>query len=314
MKNEQGVTVSDPCQIHISKECLHNKKMINYRIFAKRTTYVCPEPSFATETVRNKLLELKPNKSVSVDGVNANVLKGCADSMSLPLSMIFKQSLDSSKCTEISKRANIAPLYKKRSKSDPGNYRPISLTSIVCKVMECVYYVSAWLDVLSGVPQGSVFGPILFIIFINELTEIMKHPCKLYADDTKIIAKAVSYEDKENLQSDINNLVLWCNTLLMSLNVVKCEIMHIGKSNTQHTYTIDTNNGQTNVLTKTAIERDLGVIISTDLKWHHHTTYAMNKANKILGMINKTFNHMSVDLMKITYTTYVRPHHAVSAC
>jgi ribonuclease P/MRP protein subunit RPP40 len=126
-----------------------------------------------------------------------------------------------------------------------------------------------------------------------------ENPCKLYADDTKIIAKAVSYEDKENLQSDINYLVLWCNTWLMSLNVDKCKIMHICKSNTQHTYTMDTNNGQTNVLAKTAIERDLGVIISAD---------------KILGMMNKTFNHMSVDLMKIIYTTYVRPHLEFAVC
>jgi hypothetical protein len=274
------------------------------------TNQNCQIPVFSRELIQKKLSALDPNKSIGVDNVSAHILKGCADSLSLPLSLLFKISMDSGVCPEIWKAANVTPLFKKGSKLDPGNYRPISLTSIVCKVMESVIrdvmvdylvdnnllstkqhgfvrnracvtnlpetidilttalsnkiptdvvfvdfskafdlvphkrlllklksygftgkllewiksflykrrqrvvlgdFVSAWLEVLSGVPQGSVLGPILFIIFINELAESIKNPCKLYADDTKIIASVESPTDAETLQADINYVVSWCN-------------------------------------------------------------------------------------------------------
>ena len=91
---------------------------------------------------------------------------------------------------------------------------------------------SDWLQVLSGVPQGSVLGPTLFIIFINDLPDHIQNHKFLYADDTKIICgyKPNQFETcKTNLQDDINNSVNWTKTWKMELNITKCKIMHIGK-------------------------------------------------------------------------------------
>ena len=107
----------------------------------------------------------------------------------------------------------------------------------------------------------------------------------------------------------------WCKEWSMGLNIDKCKVMHIGKLNNNNVYTMSCND-QTIPLKTTCNERDLGVMISSDLKWATHTMYAANKANRILGMLNKTFIHMSVDLLKILYTTFVRPHleYAVAVC
>jgi ribonuclease P/MRP protein subunit RPP40 len=69
-------------------------------------------------------------------------------------------------------------------------------------------FVSSWLQVLSGLPQGSVLGPILFIIYINDPTVTMTNTCKLYADDTKILSKQTARHDSEILQNDIDNFVV----------------------------------------------------------------------------------------------------------
>ena len=62
------------------------------------------------------------------------------------------------------------------------------------------------------------------------------------------------------------------------------------------------------ILSKTTLERDLGVMISSDLKWKHHTAYCANKANRVLGMLKRTFEYFDLDMVKILYTTFVRPH------
>jgi ribonuclease P/MRP protein subunit RPP40 len=165
------------------------------------------------------------------------------------------------------------------------------------------------------VPQGSVLGPILFIIYINDLTETMTNTCKLYADGTKILSTQTARHDSETLQRDIDNATLWCKQWLMAMNPHKCKIMHIGKSNEQRSYTMATDTTRLQ-LTKTNSERHLGIIISSDLKWHDHTSHAANKANRMLGMMSRTFSHFTHELLKIVYSTFVRPHleFAIAAC
>jgi hypothetical protein len=169
-------------------------------------------------------------------------------------------------------------------------------------------YVSLWIEVLSGVPQGSVLGPILFIIFINEISDIISSQKKLYADDAKIYTRITSVADSNQLQYDIDNLVEWSRVWLMRLNESKCKVMHIGKENQQYMYTINTSQNAVMILSKSTLERDLGVMISSDLKWKHHTAYCANKANRVLGMLKRTFEHFDLDMVKILYTTFVRPH------
>ncbi len=73
----------------------------------------------------------------------------------------------------------------------------------------CVKCVSEWLLVKSGVPQGSGLGPILFLVFINDMFDVVKNTCKLFADDKKLLAKMDSLENIETFQNDICALCEW---------------------------------------------------------------------------------------------------------
>jgi len=96
------------------------------------------EITFDTHVVLQKLQQLKADKSPGSDGIHPAVLKHCADAVSIPLSMIF-QTCYSTGCVPTDWRiANITPLFKKGAKSDPSNYRPVSLTSVACKFMESI--------------------------------------------------------------------------------------------------------------------------------------------------------------------------------
>ena len=89
---------------------------------------------------------------------------------------------------------------------------------------------SDWREIWSGVPQGSVLGPLLFVVYINDLPECLSNKCKMYADDSKVFAE-VNLNGQSNLQMDINSIVKWCKNWDMSLNCSKCKIMHFGSKN-----------------------------------------------------------------------------------
>ena len=86
-------------------------------------------------------------------------------------------------------------------------------------------------SVLSGIPQGSILGPLLFIIFINDLSEMCDKESKLYlyADDAKIFSHICNIKDKENLQSDLDKVNEWSNKWLLKLNIQKCKVMSYGE-------------------------------------------------------------------------------------
>ena len=86
-------------------------------------------------------------------------------------------------------------------------------------------YTSDWREVLSGVPQGSVLGPLLFTIYINDMPELAVTPIKLFADDTKLFGKSTSSQDT---QYDLNKLASWSDSWLQRFNFNKCEVLHIG--------------------------------------------------------------------------------------
>ena len=152
-------------------------------------------------------------------------------------------------------------------------------------------------------------GLLLFIIFINEISEILISFSKLYVDDTKLIKLINTDQDIQVLQEDINIIKDWTRTWLMKLNESKCKVMHMEKTNKKQRNTLESFDGQsTSNLSETTLERDLGIIISSDLKWRDQVINCANKANKILGMINRTFEYRSFDLIKTLYITFVRPH------
>ena len=162
---------------------------------------------------------------------------------------------------------------------------------------------SEWTDVTSGVPQGSVLGPILFVIYINDLPENVNSSVKMFADDTKLYRHIITEEDRNELQKDLNALQKWSETWLLRFNASKCKRMHMGHSNDGTNYQLG---GET--IPHDSQEKDLGVIISEDCKTSKQCVAAANKAMGKLRVIKRTFKYFNTDCFAILYKTYIRPH------
>ena len=88
--------------------------------------------------------------------------------------------------------------------------------------------ISNWKSLLSGAPQGSVLGPIRFIIYINDLEDDISSKVLKFADDTKVFRKVTNDTDKQSLQDDLDKLVKWSEKWQMLFNFGKCKCIHIG--------------------------------------------------------------------------------------
>ena len=162
---------------------------------------------------------------------------------------------------------------------------------------------STWTKVLSGIPQGSVLGPLLFVIFINDMPEEVKfNVCKLFADDCKLYGQ-VTTSGTNTIQKDLNNLETWSKKWQLPFNVKKCKVMHIGSKNPNHEYLMNDHK-----LEVSESEKDLGVHIDNQLKFHIHTAAAIKKATQILGLIKKTYKTRDADTISLLYKSLVRPH------
>jgi len=95
---------------------------------------------------------------------------------------------------------------------------------------------SSWLDVISGVPQGSVLGPLLFLIYINDIGDCIKEFVYIFADDTKVMGPVSTDAEAKHLQETINQLNEWAERWQMEFNADKCSILHFGKNNPRHVY------------------------------------------------------------------------------
>ena len=164
--------------------------------------------------------------------------------------------------------------------------------------------LSSWIPVTSGVPQGSVLGPILFVIFINDLEQDIRAEVVLkFADDTKIGQQMRGPEDREILQHSLDKVVSWAGRWGMKFNVSKCHILHLGKNNPKYQYTMS---GEP--LEVTTEERDLGVLITDNLKVSAQCDKATRTANGVLSHILRTFTYRSKDVLPKIFAQYVRPH------
>ena len=96
-------------------------------------------------------------------------------------------------------------------------------------------------NISSGVPQGSVLGPLLFLLYINDMSEVVSSNIRLFADDALIYNLIESDSDCIQLQNDLNQIEKWCEDWLLKLNEGKCCVMHVGriKNKIIHNYTIN---------------------------------------------------------------------------
>ena len=345
--------------------------------------------------------KLKVNKSPGPDTISPRVLKEAKNELAKPLSHIFNKSLQLGEMPDEWKLANVTPIFKKGSKSLPSNYRPISLTSVVCKMLETlireklvnhlednelirntqhgfrskrscltnlldflhdvfhcydeskavdVIYLdfqkafdkvphkrlltklkshgidglvlrwienwlnnrkqrvvingkeSNWTNVTSGVPQGSVLGPILFLVYINDIDEGLTCIISKFADDTKIANTVVSQEQAKEMQNNLDKLSDWAKTWQMNFNTDKCKVLHIGHRNEKIDYSLDGRQ-----LENTEKENDLGVTITSNLKPSQQCSEVVKKANKLVGFIGRSIEYKSKATIVTLYNSLVRP-------
>ena len=166
---------------------------------------------------------------------------------------------------------------------------------------------SDWKDVVSGVPQGSVLGPILFVLYINDLPDTVKNYLKLFADDTKLFSQIDNANDCQLVQQDIDTLENWSEKWLLSFHPQKCKVMRLGKGHPAFTYQMTDREGQKINLTETECEKDLGINIDNKLKFNLHIQKTIAKANQTLGMIRRTFQYLSAKTLITLYKSRVRP-------
>uniref|UniRef100_A0A3B3QXL0 Reverse transcriptase domain-containing protein n=1 Tax=Paramormyrops kingsleyae TaxID=1676925 RepID=A0A3B3QXL0_9TELE len=341
------------------------------------------------------LAKLKINKLQGPDGILPIVLKEMKDIISQPLTLLFQKSLSTGVVPSDWKHANITPVFKKGDRSNPANYRPISLTCITGKVMEAIIQVKMvdyldsnnilrdskhgfrrgrscltnlleffeeapreidhkkaydmiyldfqkafdvvphkwlllklkatgilgtvtknWLIdrkqrvvirstmsqlacVHSGVLQGSILGPLLFLIYINDIDTNTYSKLVKFADNTKVGGVADTKLAALRLQRDLDLICDW----QMKFNVDKCKVIHAGSRNIKYRYFM----GSTEI--KVAdYEKDLGVYVDTSMSHSRQCGEAIKKANRMLGYISRCVEFKSMEVMLRLYNSLVRPH------
>ena len=160
----------------------------------------------------------------------------------------------------------------------------------------CVHEtVFSWHNVKSVIPQGSVHGPVLFLLYVNDLPDAVASDVYMSADDTKIYRPMTSHEDTTILQNDLDCLQSWSAKWLLNLNLHKCKVMSITKSTACNHDTADYYlKNQSSMSSSTSILRcteeiDLGVVLDIKLSFRNHISMSINKANRLLGIIRRSF-------------------------
>ena len=170
--------------------------------------------------------------------------------------------------------------------------------------VDCMGQRSLPYAVTSGVTQGSNLGPLLFLLFINDLVMAIQAPKLLYADDLKIFNIVDNSKSCLSLQNDINEVVKWCADNKLKINIGKCTVMTFTRKLTMTEFDYQIN--EQNVTRVTAV-KDLGVIFDQKLSFNPHIEHVSSQAIKMLGfVIRSTKDFHNIKTLKTLYYAYVR--------
>ena len=360
--------------------------------------------SITTDGISKMLQNLNPFKACGPDQIKPRILKELHQQISPILQIIYTKSLKTGEIPADWKRANVAPVFKKGSKSNPENYRPISLTCICSKVMEHIVvsnimnhadlynilksnqhgfrsklscetqllsfiqelhenlqnglctdiiimdfakafdkvshnkliyklhsygiqgdvlnWIKSFLSdrtqkvvvencvsheepVFSGVPQGSVLGPCLFLFFINDLPDSVISDVRLFADDTVLYRNIKSYNDYVILQNDLFSLEHWEREWQMEFNPEKCQVMTVSRKRTLNHFDYILHNKK---LERVNEIKYLGIKITSNLKWDQQIDAACSRAKGVLRFLSRNLKISSLKTKEMAYFSLVRPH------
>ena len=168
--------------------------------------------------------------------------------------------------------------------------------------------ISESVPVTSGIPKGSFLGPLLFVIYINDLPDSVKSNMYLFADDAEIYKIINSLNDHDILQHNIDNLTKWSSVWLLTPNPDKCNVLAVvTKTVGDYDYVM-----QNHTLQFISQEKDLGVIFNYRLSFDAHIND--NVSNKILGLIRRTFTFQDEVTLEQLYRAFVCPYLEFSTC
>ncbi|BHF72724.1 hypothetical protein SprV_0401579400 [Sparganum proliferum] len=359
---------------------------------------------FTEGMVLAELLRLKESKSPGPDEIPAKILKELAGDFAKPLSMLFQTSFETGYLPPDWKSAWITPLYKGGIRVSANNYRPVSLTSICCKIMEkiikqqlmqfleqnhllsdsqhgfrncrsCVttlfYCVEHWIravdkgDVMhviyidfkkafdsvprhrllyklnrkgvrgkllmwirsflhgrsqavhasdqqsaevavrSGVPQGSVLSPTLFLVYVNDCANEPDCDVAMFADDIKIWRPIRNEVVEARLQTNLDHLEQCSKDWLLQFNVNKCNFLHVGGTSSPNR-TVYRLTGKP--LQEVDAQKDLGVWSTTSLNPSLQCSKVAKSAMPVLYLVKRVFSSFDEDCFAKVFQNFVRPH------
>ena len=162
---------------------------------------------------------------------------------------------------------------------------------------------SDWAPVTSGVPQGSILAPLLFILYVNDIPESLSSPAEMFADDMLIYNYCTPSQTSITAQESLDKVTDWCGSWLLGTNADKCESMKFTRARTPSpcNYTINSK-----LLTQVPTHKHLGVVLSSDLSWKPHVLSVVARSNRLLGLLKRKFGSHSQALFT-GYKAMIRP-------